>query len=366
MRSQSPFAEVLPPTVAYEAIGDAVVPWRYSEPDAEYAALRTSAAVVDLDGCGLIAVDGPQADALLERVFTRDVEFLSPESSVMGLLLDDEARPVDLVTVFRSDTGFVIETSVGRGASTLAYLEEAGVGDAAINRVDDRTMFGFEGPAAWSVADELFDEPITGLPFQGVRHVTVDGVDATVSRTGVTGEFGFKVICSLEHAATIARKAARHARPIGHEALEVAMTEFRQPLLHREASDDDATVITSGLNWLVDLEKETFVGREALVRQREAGPSGLPVCFVTDLDAAPGAAIGADGEQLGRIVHSVRSPGVGGWCGMARVRPDCAASGLVFSLPAGTGTVRTVSAPIVIPTSWGALVSSLAGSEVEA
>jgi len=365
MESQSPFTEALPAT-GYEMVGDAVVPWRCSSVDEEYAALRAQATIVDLTGCALVAIDGAGAESLLERAFTRDVEFLSPESSVMGLLLDDEARPVDLVTVFRTDIGFMVETSVGRGTSTLSHLETVGGSDVVVRRVDDRAMFGFEGPAAWSVAEALFDEPITGLPFQGVRHVAVDGLEATVSRTGVTGEFGFKVVCSVEHAASIASKAARYAQPMGHETLEVAMTEFRQPLLHREVSDDDATVVASGLNWLVDLEKDSFIGREALVAQREAGPSHLPVCFVSDTDVGRGSPIGAEGEQLGRVVHAVRSPGVDGWCGVAHVRPDCAASGLVLTLLDGPGSVRTVSAPIVIPTSWGALVSSLAGSEVEA
>jgi aminomethyltransferase len=362
MTTQSPFAGTFPADTVYETIGDATVPWRLTSLDEEYAALRNSTAIFDLSGCGLVSVTGPDAEPLLTRLLTREVEFLSPESSVIGLFLDDDATPLDIVTVYRTDDGFLVETSVGRGTSTLEHLQRNADGDVEVRLVNDEmTLFGFEGPDAWAVTDGLFDERITGLPFQGVRPLTVDGAPATVFRTGFTGEFGFKVLVARDDAAAAWSKAAQHAVPIGHEALEVAMLEFRQPILHREAANENAAVIRAGLNWLVDREKEDFLGRDALLEASEAEPDAVPVCFVCD-DAtlASGARIGAEGQALGIVVHVVRSPGVGGMCGVAHVAPDCAASGVVFEVIGSSSTVRTVSAPMRIPTSWGEMITAQA------
>lgn len=363
MRTKSPFESALPADTVYEEIGDATVPWRYSSIEREYGALRGSSALFDLSACALIAVDGPGAEALLTAVFTRELEFLSPETSIMGLLLDSDGRPVDIVTVYRTDDGFLVETAVGRGTSTLEHLASTAsalASAARIERVDgELALLGFEGPKAWTVAEELLDESVTGLPFQAARPVTIDEVPVTISRTGFTGEFGFKIIAPRAYALTIWSKVAESAEPAGHETLEIAMTEFCHPLLHRELDGKSATIVCSGLNWLVEIEKESFIGREALMASRDESPPALPVYFVSDAAAvAPGTAIGSPDAVLGRVVHAVRSPEGSGWCGVAQVEPDCAASNLVFSLHGATGTLRTVSAPIRVPTSWGALLGS--------
>ncbi|GEM_PF-1546547 len=360
MEEQSPFAAAFPASTVYEMIGDVTVPWRYTSVDEEYAALRGTSGLIDLSGAGLIAVDGPGAEGLLSRLFTREIEFLSQETSVMGLFLTEDATPLDVVTISRTDDGFLVETAIGRRTSTLAHLGSFAGPDVTVRELGgELAMLGFEGPASWDVAEALLDEPITGLPFQGVRPVQMDGFDVTVSRTGFTGEFGFKLVGPREHAGTMWSKAAAHAVPTGQEALEIAMIETRQPILHREAMGREATVVRCGFNWLVDFEKEEFLGREALTAQRASGPSTLPVGFVSDAAVIePGTRVGVGSEAVGEVVHAVHSPGLGTFCGIAHVEADYAASGIVFDVIGTPSTVRTVSAPARIPTSWGELIAS--------
>jgi aminomethyltransferase len=358
--TSSPFAASFPASTSYETIGDASVPWTFTSVD-EYAALRGASALLDLSGAGLIAVEGPDAEPFLSSLFTRDIEFLSPETSVMGMLLADDGIPLDVVTILRTDEGFLVETSIGCGSATFDHLQaHTGEHDVQVERRDgDTALLGFEGPASWVVAGDLLDEPITGLPFQGVRPVTIGGIETLISRTGFTGEFGFKISVDREHAVELWEKLAEHATPAGHAALEIAMTEIRQPIIHRELAGAEPGVISCGFNWLVDLEKEEFLGRDALLDARDSGDARLAVTFVSNAAALEaGAMVGADGEAMGEVVHVVRSPGLDAWCGIARVDADCAGSGLVFAVVGTDETVRTMSAPVRIPTSWGELITA--------
>jgi aminomethyltransferase len=360
MTIESAFISAFPADTAYETIGDARVPWHFTTVAAEYGALRSRTALFDLSGCSLVRVSGRGAEDLMTFEFTREVEFLSRETSIIGLLLDDDGTPLDLVTVYRVDDGFLVETSVGRGTATVEHLTRVAPPDTQIERLADIALLGFEGPQAWTVVEELLDEPVSGLPFQGTRPVTSDGISATISRTGFTGEFGFKLMVERADANAIWNKAAMTATPAGQATLEIAMTEFRQPVLHREADIGAGSVIRSGLNWLVDLEKEDFRGRDALLGARADGSRSLPVCFVSDAPLVEiGAPIASTDEVLGHIVHALQSPDRDGWCGVAQVRADVAASGLVFALANTAGTVQTVSAPIRIPTSWGELIGAM-------
>src|SRR5207302_597904 len=133
--------------------------------------------------------------------------------------------------------------------------------------------------------------------FLGVQQTEWEGEEVLVSRLGFTGEYGFKCNLSIEGAKKLWTRLAEEARPIGHEALEIAMLEVRQPMLHRELGDD-GNVMRCGLNWLIELEKEDCVGHEALMAQRDAGPDLLPVSFTADRSVivSLGAPVIAGGE----------------------------------------------------------------------
>jgi aminomethyltransferase len=120
----------------------------------------------------------------------------------------------------------------------------------------------------------------------------------------------------------------------------------------------DGNVMRCGLNWLVELEKDDYAGREALMAQRDAGPDVLPVSFTVEGNVAlpTGAKVTAAGElEIGAVVHSVYSPHLSKVVGVARVGAEWAASGLELEVEHATEgalPLRTVSAPFLIPLSW--------------
>jgi glycine cleavage system aminomethyltransferase T len=336
-------------------IGAARVPWHYGDPNAEYLAIRQHAARFDYSGAGLIALTGDDGFELLQAALARDLEFVTPEQSLLSALLDEEGRPVDIVTVYLTDEGFRLETSIGQGPATIAHLEKlraAGHGPTATitDEADAVTIILVEGVRAVEVVEQAIDPDLGTLPFGGTMAASWNGGELPVSRTGFTGEYGYKFFVPTSDAEAL-WTALDAATPAGLAALETAMLEVRQPLLHREAADG-ATALQAGFNWLIDITKDGFVGRDAVAAEFDAGPSVLPVGFATDAPDVPrvGAEVSIGGEPVGRVIWAVHSPGRGQTLGLARVRSEVAAAGLDLAIE--EARARTLAAPYHTPSSW--------------
>lgn len=336
-----------------QRVGDTDLVWERSGYDQEYAALRTSAGLVDLAGCSLLQVTGEDAVLVLQAALTRDIEFLTPERAMTAMALTPQGTPVDIVTVYAETDGYLVQTGPGRGPAFLAALDYANTGyDAVIvDRTEDYRIFSVEGPLAWRIVLGLLGEDYVSMAFESTLPATIEGTDALVARTGVTGEYGYTLLVPSAVAAQVWNALAGLATPVGHRALETAMLEVRQPVLHREAGAGD-TVLSAGLNWLVDLSKDEFIGRDAVVAAWKAGGGDRPIGFtVTSGSVATGDVVLVGDEVVGRVRTVVFSPGAGTQLGLARVAPEWQATRLEFRSADGA-TLRTLAPPYVVPASW--------------
>jgi aminomethyltransferase len=340
-------------------IGAADVAWDHGDLAAEYEVIRTAAAKIDLSGAGLVHVTGDDAYDLLQQALARDLEFVTPEQSLISLLLDEDGGSVDVVTVYHVEDGYRLETAVGRGPATVAHLaalrDRAGLSAEVADRAGEVTVILVEGPDAAKALEDGIDPDLGALPLSGIMEVEFEGRPLTVSRTGFTGEYGYKIFLTAEDAPAV-WEGLTELRPAGLGALEVAMFEVRQPLLHRE-TPTGASALESGYAWLIDITKEEFHGRAAVVEAFESGVRSRVVGYaVPDADGPvpAGAEISIGGENVGESLHSVYSPGRGEWIGLARLSPELIAPDLEVTVGADGGALggRTLSAPYVIPASW--------------
>ncbi|MFI6507588.1 aminomethyltransferase family protein [Streptosporangium sp. NPDC050855] len=332
-------------------VGDSTVPLRFSSLSQEYRVLRERAAVLDLGGHGLVEITGPGAVDLAQRLLARDVEYLTSDRCMMSLVLDESGRVVDQVIAFGREDGLLLESSCGAGARLLDHvLAHAEDGVEVVDRSAELTVIGLEGPYAWGVVGRLIDGELASLPFESVVDTVWDGVDMIFARTGYTGEYGYQMIVPREAAPGLWAGALEHAQPAGQEALELAMLEVRQPIPRHEVTPG-ASVIEIGANWLVDITKADFVGRDAVVEAFESGGGRRTVGFTGgDGVPAPGTRVLAGGQDVGEVVHAVHSTGLGATLGLARVDPELAAAGLDLTVD-GLG-VTTLTSPYIVPKSW--------------
>ncbi|MYS21712.1 aminomethyltransferase [Streptomyces sp. DvalAA-14] len=335
------------------------VVWRIGEYEAEYAALRDGVGLVDASGDGPVRISGADAADVLNRTVTRDVEFLVPDRVQTSLVLSEDGRPLDVVTVLAVVDGeYLVHCGPGRSAvveqALRAVAGAPGETDAVIENLrSTMSVFAVEGPAAWRVVDEVLGEDYVSLAYESLLPAGIGDTEILVARIGVTGEYGYTFFVPNEFAADLWRALAAHSVPVGRRALETAMLEVRQPVLHREVGPED-TVVSAGLNWLVDLSKADFVGRDAVVAQQVSGAVSVPIGFGVDMDTGRvevGDELFVGSECVGRVGHVVDSPGTGGQLGLAAVPRQWQASRLEFTTGSGA-LVRTLAAPYVVPTSW--------------
>ncbi|MFF0307729.1 aminomethyl transferase family protein [Streptosporangium sp. NPDC004379] len=342
-----------PEDTAYGEVGDATVPLRFSSLAEEYRVLRDRAVVLDLGGHGLIEITGSGGVDFAQRVLARDVEYLTSDRCMMSLVLDEAGQVVDQVLAFGREDGMLLESSCGAGGRLLAHLLARVEEDDDVRITDrsgDLTVIGLEGPYAWGVVGRLIDAELASLPFESVVDTAWDDVEIVFARTGLTGEYGYQMIVPIESATALWRRSLEHAQAAGLEALELAMLEVRQPVPRHEVTPG-ASVIEIGANWLVDITKDGFVGKDAVVEAFEAGGGRRTVGFTGCSGVpTPGTRVQAGGEDIGEVVYAVHSVGLDATLGLARVSEDLAAAGLELSV--GGLPVTTLTSPYIVPKSW--------------
>lgn len=340
-----------PESTVYGTVLEAEVALRFGTLDAEYAAIRERAALLDLSGERIIEVSGGVATDFAQKVLARDVEYLTAERCMTSLVLDEQGAVVDQVVVWGRENGLLLESSAGGGARLLEHLRaHAEPGVEIADRTAEYALFGLEGPYAWGVVGRLIDGELAAMPFESVVDTQWDSVDIVFARTGVTGEYGYKTLVPRESAEQLWTKALEHATPAGQEAVEMAMLEVRQPVLRHEAGDG-VDVLEMGAGWLVDITKEEFIGRDAVLAAFEGTAQGRTVGFSGgEVVPAAGTPVTVGGEQIGEVVHAVHSVGLGGALGLLRLPPDLAAAGLTLTV--GDTEVTTLTSPYATPRSW--------------
>lgn len=331
--------------------------------EAEYFALRNAAGLLDVSPLYKYDVEGPDAAALLARVFTRDIEKASVGSVSYSAMADERGKCLDDGTVARlADTRFRVTTS----EPWLHWLHRHGRGfDVTVTDTSTRyAALAVQGPKSRDILAPLVGFDLNKMRFFRVRETTVAGVLGAISRTGYTGDLGFELWIPAEHAvavydAVLAAGAPHGLLPVGLDALDVARIEAGFVLQGVDYTSARACItearksspFEAGLGWTVDLDRGPFVGSEALAAEQKAGPAWSLVGVeidVADLEAlyaryglpphlAPIASrVGvpiydASGHrQIGQLTSSTWSPLLKRYIGIGQVRTAFAKEGTVI------------------------------------
>ena len=303
--------------------------WGWTEPpwfprvNDEARAVRERAGIIDLSSFGKIAVDGPGALGLLQHVAANDVD--RPIGSVVYTpFLDDRGGIVADVTVMRLAEGhFRVVTGAGFVASDLGWLRSH-AGDARVDLRDvsgELATIGLWGPQAREILaaaspDDVDDQ---ALPARRAEEVRVAGATVLAARISYAGELGWEI--SVDPASAVLvwdalRKAgaAVGVEPFGYRALDSLRLEkgyryYGTDMTMLETPDE------AGLGAFVRPAKGGFIGRAAVIEQRERDPLGparrLRTVLIGEdhayLPLYGGEAVRRDGQVVGRL----RSVGYG-------------------------------------------------------
>jgi aminomethyltransferase len=305
--------------------GGWLMPIEYAGTLAEHRAVRERVGLFDLSHLGKLDVLGPEAFGALQGLLTNDLGRVEVGHAQYHHLLNEDGGVLEDLFVYRlgperwfvvpnaSNTDLVASAVADAGAEVLAHGEWC--------------FLGVQGPRAHAVVGALWPEAVE-LPFRGCRTVSRSGAEVVLARTGYTGERGYELFAPGSLArelweALIEAGAGSGIEPCGLGARDVLRLEMGYPLYGQDLGPG-RTSLEAGLGWAVALDKGDFVGRTALLRQRESGlPSLLRGLATADRRHIPRAhqAVLAGGGQVGEVTSGTFSPLLGYGIAMAYLSP---------------------------------------------
>ena len=253
--------------------------------DREYHAIRSSAALLDVSPLHKYMVSGPDAARLLDRVVTRDIAKLKVGQVGYTPWCDTAGKVIDDGTISRLGEHVLRMTSAD---PNLRWLTENAVGlDVTIEDVSESTAaLALQGPNSRAILERAAEINLAGLKYFRLTQATIRGVPVTITRTGYTGDLGYEIWVDAQQAlplwdAIMEAGTPYGITPTGLLALDMARIEAglilidvdyistRKALIERQKSSP----FEINLAWTVNLEKDFFVGRDALAAEAARGPA---------------------------------------------------------------------------------------------
>jgi len=299
----------------------------------EHKAVREKCGLFDVSHMGEFIVRGPGAVDFVNRVTTNDVAGMAVGQAHYSTILNDRGTIEDDCLVYRADDYLMMVVNASNVSKDLPHISrELGNFEAEVKDVSDATaLLALQGPQAARILQPFTDVDLSQIKYYHFSIGTVAGVsNVIVSRTGYTGEDGFELYFPNEHAVKIwnALTASGEVTPVGLGARDTLRLEMGMALYGNDI-DDTVTPLEANLGWLVKLKKGDFVGRDALVRQKEAGLKKKLAGFTSDERAFPrhGYPVFVNGEPSGDVKSGTMSPSLNIPIGTAYVPTASAAEG---------------------------------------
>jgi len=322
---------------------------------AEHAAVRTRAGLFDVSHMGELLIRGAEADQFVDMITTAAVGRMEIGQVRYAMILTPQGTVVDDCLIYRrADDLMLVVNASNRAAVLEHFYHYADRCDCAIDDASDRTaLLALQGPLASQILARLTDTDLATLAYYRFLETEVAGVATLLSRTGYTGEDGFELYVAADDAVAVwsGLVGAGDVTPAGLAARDSLRLEAGMPLYGHEL-DATTTPLDAGLAWVVDFTKPSFIGHDALVAQRTAGPSRRLVGFRSAQRAVPRAhyAVYADGALVGEVASGTMSPTLGVAIGTCYVPIPLAAPGTVLHVDIrGTHLPVTVVRPPFVP-----------------
>ena len=330
------------------------MPVQYSGIIEEHNAVRTSVGVFDVSHMGEIEIRGPEAAHLTDFVTTNSVRKLKTGQAHYSGLLYDHGGFVDDILVHKvADDHFFLCLNASNQEKDFEHIRSQNRFNAVVDFAGDRfTQLAIQGPQARATVQKLTPVDLSAIKYYWFTDGEVCGLSARIAHTGYTGEDGFELYVAPAEAERLWNEVMRAGaefgiRPCGLGARNTLRLEAKMALYGHEI-DASISPLEADLAWIVKLDKGDFVGRQALLKQKESGLTrklvGFEMCgrgigrdgYEVLLDGAPAGWVtsGSPGPTVGKNIGLCYLP-------IAQAQPGQAIQIMIRNQPVDAVTVET-------------------------
>ena len=288
------------------------MPIQYTSIIEEHNAVRQHCGVFDVSHMGEVRITGKDAERYVNYIFTNDIAGAPDGKIFYGMMCREDGGTVDDLLVYRMGEGdYFLVINAANIDKDVAWMRQHLEGyDVTFDHCSDHYgQIAVQGPEAEAVTEEVLGIACRDLAFYTCKTIAVDGEKVIVSRTGYTGEDGFEIYGSHDYIRRQwdALMASGRCLPCGLGCRDTLRFEVGLPLYGDELSDEISPIM-AGLGMFCKLDKEEFIGREALARQKAEG-----VARRLEGKAIPrhGYAVLSEGRQVGEVTTGYNSISTG-------------------------------------------------------
>jgi aminomethyltransferase len=279
------------------------MPIQYSGIVDEHQAVRQSCGVFDVSHMGEVLITGPDAERYVNHIFTNDVTGMPAGKILYGMMCYENGGVVDDLLVYKcGENEFFLVINAANIDKDWEWIQEHSK-DYNVKLDHQSDSYGelaVQGPESEQVMKDVLGIDGSDLTFYTFKQIG----DVIISRTGYTGEDGFEIYAAPNYINECWDKlvASGRCKPCGLGCRDTLRFEVGLPLYGDELSAE-ITPIMAGLGIFVKLDKDEFIGKDALARQKEEGPAKKLVGIELSDKAIPrhGYVVLKDGQPIGEV-----------------------------------------------------------------
>jgi len=304
------------------------MPVQYEGIRAEHLAVRNAAGLFDVSHMGEFFVTGPKALDLINLVTINDAAVLTPGKAQYSAMCYPTGGVVDdLIVYCLSEEEYLLVVNASNIEKDWEWISSHNeIGAELENRSDEYALLALQGPDSVNILQKFTTSAIESIPFYAFEMGEVAGQkDVIISATGYTGEKGFELYVDTTKADPVVIWDAlidAGAMPVGLGARDTLRLEMGYALYGNDLSQT-ISALEGRLGWLTKWSKPEFIGREALLKQKEEGLQQFVVGFEMDeLKKIPRQGypvLNENGQEIGSVTSGTLSIMLEKGIGMALV-----------------------------------------------
>ena len=302
----------------------------------EHKCVRDGVGIFEVSHMGEIEITGPDAKKLIQYLVTNDIEPMQNNQALYTLMCLETGGVVDdlLVHRFSDDHYFLCVNASNSDKDFQWILKNAGDFDAVVKNTSQETaQLAVQGKHSEALLQKLCDISLSEIEYYHFRKGKIHNFECILARTGYTGEDGFEVYLDSKHAESVYKALIEEGKsfnlqPIGLGARDTLRMEMGYALYGNELNEN-CNPLEAGLGWVIKLQKDDFLGKAALKKQKDAGLSRKLV-GIRLLDRGvprPHYRVLSEGSPVGELTSGTFSPSLNTGIGLCYVSKEYAKLG---------------------------------------
>jgi aminomethyltransferase len=294
-----------------------VMPIQYESIIAEHKTVRNDVGLFDVSHMGEVIIEGEKAFEYVQNLTINDLSVLFPGRVQYSAMCYEDGGIVDDLLVYKLDQKkYMLVINASNVEKDLAWMRANNKHDVTITDVsDDYSLIAVQGPSSKAVVEAVFKTKID-IEYYHFAYLEFAGVKVLVSRTGYTGELGYELyitgdeafVCKLWDA--LMKEGSEYlVKPCGLGSRDSLRLEMGFCLYGNDI-DQTTNPLEAGLGWITKLKKDSFIGKEAILKIKEAGVTRklTPLIALEKSFPRPGYDVVCGDKTVGKLTSGTVSP----------------------------------------------------------